>query len=206
MKGSIMDNDLFRGELVRLTAENADTAAAENLKQSRSSEFWRLQTSDPHRLYSRKAIREWYEKRMFEPAPDAIEFMIRTLADDRLIGHIELDGISWNHGDAYVGIGIGPGDWGKGYGTDAMRILLRYAFTELNLHRVTLNVFEYNPRAIRSYEKAGFKYEGRVRKFLVKDGKEYDMVHMGILRSEWLRLQTSAHNSAQQPAPGGRGA
>lgn len=199
-----MDNDLFRGELVRLTAENAEIAAAENLKRSRSSEFWRLQTSDPHRLFSRKATQEWYEKQAFEPAPDAISFTIRTLADDRLIGQIELDGIRWNHGDAYVGIGIGPGDWGKGYGTDAMRILLRYAFTELNLHRVTLTVFEYNPRAIRSYEKAGFKYEGRVRKFLVRDGKEYDMVHMGILRREWLALQNSAPNSVQQPDSGGR--
>lgn len=95
----------------------------------------------------------------------------------------------WSNGDAYVGIGLGEQDcWGKGYGTDAMRLILKYAFTELNLFRVSLNVFEYNPRAIRSYEKAGFKHEGRIREFLHKDGKYYDLIYMGILRSEWQEI------------------
>ena len=66
-----------------------------------------------------------------------------------------------------------------------MRIILRYAFDELNLKRVTLNVFDYNPRAIRSYEKAGFKLEGRQREALHKDGQRYDILYMGILRDEW---------------------
>jgi len=66
-----------------------------------------------------------------------------------------------------------------------MRILLRYAFEELNLHRLSLSVFEYNSRAIRSYEKAGFVIEGRARQFLNRDGLRYDMIFMGILRDEW---------------------
>ena len=85
-------------------------------------------------------------------------FAIRTLDDDRIIGEIGLDGIRWTHGDCFVGIGLGEREfWGKGYGTDAMKIILRYAFTELNLRRVTLDVFEYNPRGVRSYEKVGFR-------------------------------------------------
>jgi RimJ/RimL family protein N-acetyltransferase len=75
--------------------------------------------------------------------------------------------------------------WGKGYGTDAMRVVLRYAFTELNLHRVSLDVFSYNPRAIRSYEKAGFKYEGCMRSRVQRDGKRWNMVFMGIMKEEW---------------------
>jgi RimJ/RimL family protein N-acetyltransferase len=88
-----------------------------------------------------------------------------------------------------VGIGIGEREyWGKGYGKDAMRIMLRYAFMELNLHRVSLNVYEYNPRAIRSYEKAGFTVEGRQRQALNRDGRRWDMIYMGSLREEWKRL------------------
>jgi len=76
-------------------------------------------------------------------------------------------------------------DWGKGYGTDAMRVLLRFAFTEINLHRVSLTVFGYNPRAIRSYEKAGFVVEGRARQRLRRDGQWWEVVYMGILKDEW---------------------
>jgi RimJ/RimL family protein N-acetyltransferase len=115
-------------------------------------------------------------------------FAIRALDDNRLLGDIGLEVThNWMGRNAFVGLGIGKReDWGKGYGTDAMKIALRFAFTELNLERVTLNVFEYNPRAIRSYEKAGFKHEGRMRGSLLKDGKRWDMLFMGILREEWL--------------------
>ena len=119
--------------------------------------------------------------------PSLLLFGIRTLGDDCLIGTIDLDGIQWNHSEAFVGIGLGERSfWGKGYGTDAMRIMLRYVFTELNLHRQTLTVFDYNPRAIRSYEKAGFIREGCIRSFLNRDGKRWDMLFMGILKEEWF--------------------
>ena len=57
---------------------------------------------------------------------------------------------------------------------------------EMNLRRVSLNVFEYNPRGIRSYEKAGFRHEGRQRQYLNRDGRRWDIVYMGILREEWM--------------------
>ena len=69
-------------------------------------------------------------------------------------------------------------------------LILRYAFLELNLQRVSLDVFDYNQRAIRSYEKAGFTLEGRQRGVLLREGKRWDLVYMGILREEWL-AQTS---------------
>ena len=96
---------------------------------------------------------------------------------------------SWAHGEGWVGIGLGERDyWGNGYGTDAMRLMLRFAFDELNLWRVSLGVFAYNPRAIRSYEKAGFRREGLVRGDCRRDGQRWDSVFMGILRDEWLKL------------------
>ena len=66
-----------------------------------------------------------------------------------------------------------------------MNVILRFAFDELNLHRVSLNVFEYNQRAIRSYEKVGFVVEGREREFLRRTGQCWDMIFMCILREEW---------------------
>jgi len=114
-------------------------------------------------------------------------FSIRTLDDDKLLGDIDLYIYNWPGRDTFVGLGIGERDfWGKGYGTDVMKVILRYAFTEINMKRVTLTVFEYNPRAIRSYEKAGFRHEGRMRAVLNKEGKRWDMLTMGILREEWM--------------------
>ena len=84
------------------------------------------------------------------------------------------------------GIGIGErSDWGKGYGTDAMRLILRYAFIELNLYRVSLDALGSNARAIRSYEKCGFVREGELRDAARYDGQYVGEVYMGILRDEW---------------------
>jgi RimJ/RimL family protein N-acetyltransferase len=95
--------------------------------------------------------------------------------------------VDWSGRDAFVGLGIGEIEyWSKGYGTDIMNVLLRYAFTEINLKRVTLSVFEYNPRAIRSYEKAGFCHEKRRRRALNREGQRWDELYMGILREEWM--------------------
>jgi RimJ/RimL family protein N-acetyltransferase len=112
------------------------------------------------------------------------------LDDDRLIGEIGFEDEDMPHDEAFVVIGLGERDiWGKGYGTDAMRIILRYAFTELNLHRVSLTVSEYNPRAIQSYLNAGFVEEGRLRGDEYRDGRRYDLIYMGILREEWEQNQ-----------------
>jgi RimJ/RimL family protein N-acetyltransferase len=87
---------------------------------------------------------------------------------------------------AWLGIGIGDREqWGKGYGREAMELVLRYGFHELNLHRIQLTVFEYNERAIALYEKLGFRREGVYREFMQRDGKRYDMLLYGLLRREW---------------------
>jgi RimJ/RimL family protein N-acetyltransferase len=182
-----MEKDLFRGELVKLTVDEPKTVAESFSRWVRDTEYWRLANSNPVRAFSSKAIMDWLEKNPENTRGDQFIFSIRTLQDDILIGDVGLDGVLWNHGDAYVGIGIGDREyWGKGYGTQAMRLILRYAFTELNLRRVSLNVFGYNLRAIRSYEKLGFIHEGRKRGVLKRDGHRYELVFMGILREEWL--------------------
>jgi RimJ/RimL family protein N-acetyltransferase len=186
-----MNTRLFHGELVRLTAATSDKDAETLASWSGDTEFQRLLDSDPARPMSVKKVKEDLEE---EPKPDQFGFLIRTLADDRLIGFVGLGGVSGSNGDAWLGIGIGDrAYWGKGYGTDAVRVILRYAFTELNLHRVTLGVFDYNTRAIRSYEKAGFVVEGRMRQELARDGRRWDAIYMGILRDEWEKKRNESN-------------
>lgn len=179
-------NDLFKGELVRLSAFDPEEVGRAYARWNVDSEFKRLLDADASRLYSAKAISRYFEKEMEDQPPAAHYFSIRTLADDRLIGDLNLDVISWNHRDAFVGIGLGSrADWGRGYGTEAMRLALRFAFLELCLRRITLTVFEYNPRAIRAYEKAGFRLEGRMRQAMSREGRRWDVLFMGILKDEW---------------------
>ncbi|HJS20503.1 MAG TPA: GNAT family protein [Anaerolineales bacterium] len=186
--------DLFRGELVRLTFEEPDAAAKAEVRWQRDSEFVRLADSDPIRLTSEKRIREWIVENRIDKGfqPERYSFSVRTLDDDRLIGVFGL-WVDLIHSVAWVGIGIGERDvWGKGYGTDMMKVCLRYAFSELCVHRVSLGLHEYNPRALRSYEKAVFRLEGRTRKDIMREGKRTDTLWMGILREEWLALDPAA--------------
>jgi len=185
-----MNNDLFTGKLVRLSDEDPQVMAEAYTHWNCNSEYFRLLDSDPPHLWSAKKIKEWVDKDVDSSAPVNLSFGIRTLEKDQLIGFIGFDGLNWTDRDTYVAIGIGEKDcWSKGYGSDAMRVMLRYGFSELNLHRVSLSVFEFNPRGIRSYEKCGFKHEGRVHEFVLRNGKRWDMLHMGILRREWEAVE-----------------
>jgi len=182
--------DLFRGELVRLTSEEPDARARIEVRWPLDTEFHRLADGDPAELTSQKKLKEEFEKRAEGGfTPERYFFCVRTLDDDRHIGFLSL-WLDLIHGDVMVGVGIGERDyWGKGYGTDLMKLCLQYAFMELNAHRVSLGVLEYNPRAMRAYERAGFRLEGCTRKDLLREGKRFDSLWMGILREEWLQQQ-----------------
>ncbi|MFQ6000848.1 MAG: GNAT family N-acetyltransferase [Anaerolineae bacterium] len=102
------------------------------------------------------------------------------------IGNIGLHEIDHKDGKATLGIVIGEkGYWDQGYGTDAIKALLRFAFEELNLHRLYLSVFDFNKRAIRCYEKCGFRQEGVLRESLFRAGRYQNEILMGILRQEF---------------------
>ena len=181
--------EILTGQRVRLAALDPAEMGKAFSTWSRDSEYWRLMDIGAVRMSSAKQAIKHLEQEAEEPDIGVYFFSARTLADDKLIGELVLDIVNWPGRDAFVGLGIGERDnWGKGYGTEMMQLLLQFAFLEVNLRRVTLVVFEYNPRAIRSYEKSGFRHEGRIRQFLNKEGRRWDMLFMGILREEWLAL------------------
>jgi RimJ/RimL family protein N-acetyltransferase len=184
-----MNFNLLTGQLVRLTAMNAETTAESFARWDMDSEYLRHLDSDPQLPNRAKKIKAGIEKDQNEAPPNTIALSVHTLTDDRFIGFVAFDGINWRHGDTFVAIGIGdPAYRGSGYGTDALRVMLRYGFMELNLQRVQLNVFSYNERAIKSYLKAGFVMEGRQRGMLRRDGQRWDFVYMSVLRDEWQAM------------------
>jgi [ribosomal protein S5]-alanine N-acetyltransferase len=106
-------------------------------------------------------------------------------ASDRLIGTAGLHRIDWKNRSAGFGIEIGvKEEWGKGFGAEATRLMVKHAFETMNLHRVWLQVYEFNLRGIRCYERAGFQREGVHRQFLFADGRYWDALTMAVLREE----------------------
>ena len=181
--------DLFRGKLVRLTMEEPEVIAKSQAQWRRDTEFHRLLDGKPAALTSEKKIKEWLEQHLLDGEPRHYSFSVRTLDGDRHIGSFSL-WVDVIHSEAWIGIGIGDREsWGKGYGTDMLKLCLQYTFTELCLERVTLGLHDYNPRALRSYEKCGFRLEGRTRQDEMREGRRNDSLWMGILREEWLQMQ-----------------
>jgi len=105
----------------------------------------------------------------------------------KLAGYISLKRVRLEDRTAELGIAIAREFWDQGYGRDATRTLLRFAFREMNLHRVSLTVADYNERARRMYESCGFKEEGRLREARFRDGEYRDNIVMGILDREFLQ-------------------
>jgi UDP-4-amino-4,6-dideoxy-N-acetyl-beta-L-altrosamine N-acetyltransferase len=133
---------------------------------------------------------QWFARQL--QSRDSEVFAIET-TDGVHIGNTGLHDINWLHRNAEMGIVIGEKQyWGKGYGSDAARVLLRFAFDEMNLHRVQLTVYEDNVRAIRAYEKCGFRQEGRLRDAIFRKGRYYDMLLMSILSDELWSEQEEA--------------
>jgi ribosomal-protein-alanine N-acetyltransferase len=116
-------------------------------------------------------------------------FAIVLRDGDRMIGTTGLHELDFRSRRATFGLLIGePSEWGKGYATEATRMVVDYAFGTLNLHRVELEVLESNVAGIRAYEKVGFRREGVLRQHHYVDGAYVDTLVMGLLRSEWQPL------------------
>jgi RimJ/RimL family protein N-acetyltransferase len=130
---------------------------------------------------------KWFENVLTRPAAER-PMVIETQIDGEwtAIGNIGIHNIDARIRKAEVGISIGEKQyWNHGYGTEAMQLLLKHGFNTLNLNRISLDVYETNPRAIRAYQKAGFKEEGRLREGHYFNGKYIDIIVMSVLRSEW---------------------
>jgi RimJ/RimL family protein N-acetyltransferase len=187
-----INEPLFEDSLVRLGALDHENDPPVVARWSHDAGYMRMLSPDPMR-----PLTAWQVKKRMEELEKSIEenknlfhFRIHTTQDDRLIGFAELNWISWSNGSGYIRLGIGAAeDRHKGYGRQTLRMLLRYAFSELNLHRLTAFIPEYNLPAMALFSSFGFVEEVRRRQVLERDLQRWDMLHYGLLADEWKEMQ-----------------
>ena len=140
--------------------------------------------------WSRVAEESWFDELQRAQNKTIWHFVICLREGGRPIGFCALHDVDPVNGSTELGIGIGEtSEWDKGYGTEAMHVLLDFAFGELRLHRVFLHVFDFNERAIHVYERIGFQHEGVKREAYYRHGRHHDMHVMGILEEEWSAVE-----------------
>lgn len=126
---------------------------------------------------------------MFKSDNQTVYFHIRSMADDELLGFAAIFNIEWNNQLATVAIGIGEEkNRGRGFGSEALTLLIDYAFNELNLFKLCLDVIDYNEQAKHVYEKLGFMVEGYNQQAVFRNQHRYDRIYMGLFKDEWLRV------------------
>ncbi len=134
--------------------------------------------------------REQEKEKIEELAKDENNVMLSIVIkkNDKLIGNIALMKIDKIHRSADLGIAVFDlASTSKGYGTEALKLMIDYGFKTLNLHRIELFVFDFNTRAMKAYKKVGFVEEGRERESFYLDGTYHDTIVMSILKHEWMK-------------------
>ena len=183
-----IQTQLFESQDIRFGPIDHEKDPEVESKWTHDSEFMRLMETSAARPLSAAMIKKQYEKleKQIEEDKNLFHFMIRARADDRLIGKAVIQWIEWTNGGGFIRLGIGAAeDRRKGYGTQALRMLLRFAFAELNLFRLSAIVPDYNGGAIALLQKAGFVQEVCRRKSLERDGRRWDLYVFGLLNDEW---------------------
>ena len=126
------------------------------------------------------------EKEFLISAKKEKMFAVRLLENDDLLGNIGFNSVDLLNRTATMGIMLGNSNYQrKGYGIEAVKLILDYGFSFLNLRNISLSVFEYNEAAYNLYKKAGFKEAGRLRKAVEIMGKTYDVIIMDMLKEEF---------------------
>jgi RimJ/RimL family protein N-acetyltransferase len=188
--GNMFDiqTQLFEGQDIRFGPIDHEKDPEIESKWTHDSDFMRMMDTAPARPMSAAMVRKQYEKleKQIEEKKNVFHFMIRAQADDRLIGMAAVNRVEWTNSNAFLRLGIGAAeDRRKGYGTQALQMLLRFAFAELNLFRVSAMVPEYNEAALALLKKFGFVQEVCRRKALERDGQRWDLYVFGLLSEEW---------------------
>jgi RimJ/RimL family protein N-acetyltransferase len=184
-----IDTQLFEGKLIRLAPIDHEKDPEVESRWTHDLSLLRALWRKPAMPLSIAQMKKKYEaiEKEVDESKRLFYFTIRGREDDRLLGFVRIEGIEWTHGIASLRLAIGdPMERGKGYGSEALQLMLRFAFSELNLYRLSAVVSEDNPAALKFFKRFGFVEEVRRRKALMRDGQVWDSIHLGLLRDEWL--------------------
>ena len=178
---------LYTGKLVRLTRIEMDKDPEILAEWSKDASLARMLDQTPARPLATEQIKKRLEKveKDMDEHHNLFHFHIRPLDGEQLIGWGKIYWILWPSQIANIELAIGPSEQNKGYGSDALSLFLRLAFNELNLNRLTGILPEYNVQGIEFAKKFGFSEEVRRREVIFRDGRRWDSLHFGLLRSEW---------------------
>lgn len=179
-----MPNYLFESDRIRLRALEEEDLPLFHEWWS-DPELAHYQVSNVIRLNQEQTNTDLF-RRWFKDASADAGFTIIHKSEARPIGFCNLWGATVKNRSADIAILIDKPHWGQGLGTEALGLLVNYAFTEINLHRLQLSVHAYNARAIRAYEKVGFKAIGTQREAIFRAGRWHDVLLMDMLQSEHL--------------------
>ncbi len=147
---------------------------------------------------SLEAEKAWFDEKP-EKFPQRVRLAIVLKKNDRLIGSIAISDINWVDRSAGTGTLVGQKqDRGRGYGTEAKELLLRYAFQTLGLNRVESKVLAYNQASLRYAEKCGYRREGILRQAIYKNGQYHDLIIHSVLREEWLARQKKSNKKTKR--------
>ncbi len=151
----------------------------------RDVESTRLTGTHGDLLPDEAGIRTWYDTRRDQE--DRLDLAVVEQVSGNVIGEAVLN--AWDPGNESCSfrICLTPGSYGQGFGTEATQLIIGYGFERLGLHRISLEVYAFNPRARRVYEKVGFAAEGVLRDALLWENERVDAVVMSILAPEWFR-------------------
>lgn len=183
-----IQTQLFEAQDIRLGPIDHEAHPEIESKWTHDSDFMRLMELKPVRPLSPALVKKEYEsiEKKMEEDKNLFYFTIRAHEDDRLIGKAVIEWVDWTNGNGWIRLGIGAAeDRRRGLGSQTLGLILRYAFAELNLFRVSAMVPEYNEGAIRLLKKFGFVEEVRRRQAVQRDGRTWDLLTFGQLRSEW---------------------
>lgn len=142
------------------------------------------------RPHSKEEEEEWIEK-TWEKRQKGQEytFAVEEKTSEELIGSVSLLSIKQKDKRAELGIWIKEDYWGKGYGTEAEELMVKYGFEELNLHSIYARAFDFNERSQKAIEKVGFKKVGKQRESLYRNGRYCDTLYYDMLKEEWEKKQ-----------------
>lgn len=183
-----IETGLIEAQDVLLGPIDHDAHPVIESRWTHDAEFMRLMELTPIRPLSPALVKKQYEaieNEMLEQR-SLVYFSVLAREDNRLIGKALIEYMDWSSGNGYIRLGIGEAEYRrKGYGSQALSLLLRYAFDELNLFRVTAVMPAYNSCAVRLFQKFGFMEEVRRQKALFRDGEFWDVIGFGLLNAEW---------------------
>ncbi|MEU0009324.1 GNAT family protein [Streptomyces sp. NPDC006314] len=185
------------GALVLLRPVTVNDAAA-LMPMARDAQVARLTGSHGENEPDEARLRAWYGTRADQG--DRLDLAVVEKATGDVVGEAVLN--EWDAGNESCSFRIAfvPGAHGRGLGTEATRLIVGYGFEKLGLHRISLEVYAFNPRARRVYEKVGFVPEGVLRDALLWEGERVDAVVMSILAPEWFEHYGRPERAGRAPS------